>query len=256
MRITQIPLLRDNYGYLVICEKTHQAVIVDPSEGEPVWRRVQEEGVELTAILNTHHHRDHTGGNEYLLQQKPDLAVFGAKVDEDRIPGITHRLVEGNEIRVGEEIGTVLFIPGHTRGHIGFVFSGKLFSGDALFTGGCGRVFEGTPEEMTNSLRKLRDLSRDTLVYCGHEYTEKNLQFALTVEPGNEKIRRRLEEVQTLRARDEFTVPSRLDAELDTNPFLRWESDEIQRGLSERFPRVGTDPVSVFAKVRELKDAY
>ena len=256
MKIVQIPLLSDNYGYLVVCEKTNKAGIVDPSEGEPVWRRVQEEGVELTAILNTHHHRDHTGGNEYLLQQKPGLEVFGAKVDEDRIPGITHPLMEGDEVQVGEERGTVLFIPGHTRGHIAFVFPGKLFSGDALFAGGCGRVFEGTPEQMTSSLGKLRGLSRETMVYCGHEYTEKNLQFALTVEPNNEKIRNRLAAVQELRARDQFTVPSRLGEELETNPFLRWESDEIKAGLSERFPGLGTDPVSVFAKVRELKDVY
>lgn len=255
MKIAPIPLLKDNYGYLLICEKTRQAGIVDPSEGEPVWRRVQDEGVHLKAILNTHHHRDHTGGNEYLLRQKP-LEVYGAKVDEDRIPGITRPLEEGDEVRVGEERGTVLFIPGHTRGHIAFLFPGRLFSGDALFAGGCGRVFEGTPEQMKTSLGKLRDLPADTLVYCGHEYTEKNLQFALTVEPGNDRIRRRLDQVQDLRARSRFTVPSRLGDELDTNPFLRWESEAIQASLSERFPGVGTDPVSVFAKVRELKDAY
>lgn len=256
MKIIPIPLLKDNYGYLLVCEATNRAAIVDPSEGEPVLRRVEEEGVELISILNTHHHRDHTGGNAYLLQQKPELEVFGARVDQDRIPGITHPLAEGDEVQVGEERGTVLFIPGHTRGHIGFLFSGSLFSGDALFAGGCGRVFEGTPEQMTDSLGKLRSLSGDTLVYCGHEYTEKNLQFALTVEPNNPKVRRRLEEVQGLRVRDQFTVPSRLGDELETNPFLRWESEEIKAGLSERFPGVGTDPVAVFAKVRELKDAY
>ncbi len=256
MRIVPIPLLADNYGYLVICEKTNRAGIVDPSEGEPVWHRVREEGVELVAILNTHHHRDHTGGNAYLLGQKPGLTVFGAKADEERIPGITHALEEGDEVRVGEERGRVLFVPGHTRGHIAFVFPGRLFSGDALFAGGCGRVFEGNPEQMTRSLGKLRDLSDDTLVYCGHEYTEKNLQFALTVEPRNEKIRQRLEAVRALRAREQFTVPSRLGDELETNPFLRWESDEIKAGLAARFPGQGTDPVSVFAKVRELKDAY
>lgn len=256
MKILQIPLLTDNYGYLLICEKTNKAGIVDPSEGEPVWRQAEEEGVELTAILNTHHHRDHTGGNEYLLQRKPELKVFGARVDEERIPGITHPLIEGDEVRVGEERATVLFIPGHTRGHIAFLFPGKLFSGDALFTGGCGRVFEGTPEQMTGSLDKLRKLSGETLIYCGHEYTEKNLQFALTMEPNNPKIRERLVAVQELRAREQFTVPSQLKDELETNPFLRWESDEIKANLSGRFPGHGTDPVSVFAKVRELKDAY
>ena len=154
MKIVQIPLLKDNYGYLVICEKTNKAGIVDPSEGEPVWRRVQEEGVELIAILNTHHHRDHTGGNEYLLRQKPELEVFGAKVDEDRIPGITHTLKEGDEVQVGEERGSVLFIPGHTRGHIAFVFPGRLFSGDALFTGGCGRVRAAAPSATAGCRRR------------------------------------------------------------------------------------------------------
>ena len=178
MKIVQIPLLQDNYGYLLICEKTNQAGVVDPSEGEPVWKRVQEEGVDFKSILNTHHHRDHTGGNEYLLQQAR-LEVYGSQVDEDRIPGITRPVKEGDEVTVGEERGTVLFIPGHTRGHIAFLFGNKLFSGDCLFTAGCGRVFEGTADQMKGSLAKLRDLPGDTLVYCGHEYTEKNLQFAL-----------------------------------------------------------------------------
>jgi hydroxyacylglutathione hydrolase len=250
MRIVQIPLLKDNYGYLLICEKTNQAGIVDPSEGEPVWRRVQEEGVDFRAILNTHHHRDHTGGNEYLLQ-KARLEVYGAQVDEDRIPGITRPVKEGDEVKVGEEKGTVLFIPGHTRGHIAFLFGNKLFSGDCLFTAGCGRVFEGTAEQMKASLAKLRDLPGDTLVYCGHEYTEKNLQFALTVEPNNDKVKERLAAVQALRAKKQFTVPAKLEDELATNPFLRWESAELQKNLA-----VGTDAVAVFARTRELKDSF
>jgi len=250
MRIVQIPLLKDNYGYLLICEKTNQAGIVDPSEGEPVWRQVQEEGVDFRAILNTHHHRDHTGGNEYLLQ-KARLDVYGSQVDEDRIPGITRPVQEGDEVRVGEERGTVLFIPGHTRGHIAFLFGNKLFSGDCLFTAGCGRVFEGTAEQMKSSLAKLRDLPGDTLVYCGHEYTEKNLQFALTVEPDNDRVKARLAEVQAIRAKSQFTVPAKLTDELATNPFLRWESVELQKNVG-----VGTDAVAVFAKTRALKDDF
>jgi len=250
MRIVQIPLLKDNYGYLLICEKTNQAGIVDPSEGKPVWRRVQEEGVDFRAILNTHHHRDHTGGNEYLLQ-KARLEVYGAQVDKDRIPGITRPVKEGDEVKVGEERGSVLFIPGHTRGHIAFLFDNKLFSGDCLFTAGCGRVFEGTAEQMKASLAKLRDLPGDTLVYCGHEYTEKNLQFALTVEPNNDKVKARLAKVQALRAKSQFTVPAKLEDELATNPFLRWESAELQKNVA-----VGTDAVAVFARTRELKDSF
>lgn len=250
MKVVQIPLLKDNYGYLLICEKTNEAAIVDPSEGEPVWRRVQEEGVDFKAILNTHHHRDHTGGNEYLLKKAP-LEVVGAKVDEERIPGITRPVEEGDEVRVGEERGKVLFIPGHTRGHIAFLFGNRLFSGDCLFTAGCGRVFEGTAEQMKASLEKLRSLPGDTLVYCGHEYTEKNLEFAHTVEPNNERIKRRLEEVRASRAKSEFTVPGTMADELATNPFLRWESAELQSNVG-----VGTDAVAVFARTRELKDGF
>jgi len=250
MRIVQIPLLKDNYGYLLVCEKTNQAAIVDPSEGEPVWKKVREEGVDFKAILNTHHHRDHTGGNEYLLQ-KAALEVYGAQVDEDRIPGITRPVKEGDEVRVGDERGRVIFIPGHTRGHIAFLFGNKLFSGDCLFTGGCGRVFEGTAEQMKTSLEKLRDLPGDTLVYCGHEYTEKNLEFARTVEPENDRIRERLAEVKALRAKSQFTVPGKMADELATNPFLRWESAELQKSLG-----VGADAVAVFARTRELKDSF
>lgn len=250
MRIVQIPLLKDNYGYLLICEKTNHAAVVDPSEGEPVWRTVQREGVDLRAILNTHHHRDHTGGNEYLLKQAR-LDVYGSQVDEDRIPGITRPVKEGDEVQVGEETGKVLFIPGHTRGHIAFLFGNKLFSGDCLFTAGCGRVFEGTAEQMKASLEKLRALPADTLVYCGHEYTEKNLEFACTVEPNNEQVRKRLEEVKSLRAKAQFTVPAKMGDELATNPFLRWESSELQRSLG-----VGEDAVAVFARTRELKDRF
>lgn len=250
MKVVQIPLLKDNYGYLLICEASNQAAIVDPSEGEPVWRRVQEEGVDLVAILNTHHHRDHTGGNEYLLQ-KGRLEVYGSQVDEDRIPGITRPIKEGDEVRVGEERGRVLFIPGHTRGHIAFLFGHRLFSGDCLFTAGCGRVFEGTAEQMKASLEKLRGLPGDTLVYCGHEYTEKNLEFARTVEPNNARTKERLEEVKALRAKSRFTVPGKMSDELATNPFLRWDSAELQKNLG-----VGEDAVAVFARTRELKDSF
>lgn len=157
MKIIQIPLLRDNYGYLIVCQKTNSAGVIDPSEAEPVLRRVEQEKVNLKAILNTHHHRDHTGGNEELLAHGK-LEVYGHKSDGGRIPGLTRAVDEGDEIEIGELHGKVLFIPGHTTGHIAYLFGGNLFCGDTLFAGGCGRLFEGTPEQMHASLKKLMTL--------------------------------------------------------------------------------------------------
>lgn len=255
MRIVQIPLLRDNYAYLIACEKTNEAAVVDPSEAEPVIRQVEKEKVILKAILNTHHHRDHTGGNPGLLEHG-SLRVYGHSVDKGRIPGLTDPLDEGNEIVIGELRAKVLFIPGHTKGHVAYLFENKLFCGDTLFTAGCGRLFEGTAEQMHNSLSRLQKLPADTLVYCGHEYTEKNLQFALTVEPNNREVTEKLRRVRSLREKGTSTVPSTMEEERETNPFLRWDSREIQATLKRRFPEIPLDPVSVFAKVRELKDSF
>jgi hydroxyacylglutathione hydrolase len=255
MKIVQIPLLRDNYGYLIICQKTNTAGIVDPSEAEPVLRRVELEKVTLKAILNTHHHRDHTGGNEGLLA-KQSLEVYGHKSDQGRIPGLSRGVDEGDEIVIGEERGSVLFIPGHTTGHVAYLFGNNLFCGDTLFTAGCGRLFEGTPKQMHGSLKKLMGLSDDTKVYCGHEYTESNLRFAMTLEPKNHKLVSRFERVQGLRARGASTVPSTIEEEKHTNPFLRWDSKEIQASLKAGSPGLRLDPVSVFATVRKLKDAF
>jgi hydroxyacylglutathione hydrolase len=255
MKIHQIPLLRDNYGYLLVCEKTNQAAVVDPSEAEPVLRKINEQKIDLKAILNTHHHRDHTGGNEGLLAgQRVD--VYGHRSDRDRIPGLTRGIDEGDVISIGDLTGEVLFIPGHTTGHIAYLFGDALFCGDTLFTAGCGRLFEGTPEQMHASLSKLMALRDDTRIFCGHEYTESNLRFALTVEPKNPKLVTRYERVQAQRARGLSTVPSSLEEEKQTNPFLRWDSKEIQATVRAKVPDQPMDPVSVFASVRKLKDAF
>lgn len=255
MKIIQIPLLRDNYGYLLVCEKTNRAAIVDPSEADPVLRRVEQEKVELAAILNTHHHRDHTGGNEGLLGQRK-LQVYGHQSDQGRIFGMTNGLAEGDEIRVGELTGKVFFIPGHTTGHVAYLFDNNLFCGDTLFTAGCGRLFEGTPEQMHASLKKLMALPDNTKVYCGHEYTESNLRFALSVEPNNPKLLARFERVQGQRTRGLATVPSTMEEEKLTNPFLRWDSKEIQASVIFAKPATGRDPVSIFGAVRKMKDAF
>jgi hydroxyacylglutathione hydrolase len=255
MRIREIPLLRDNYGYLLVCEKTNEAAIIDPSEAEPVLQRVEQEKVKLTTILNTHHHRDHTGGNEGLLASR-ELEAYGHESDQGRIPGLTHGTKEGDEIRIGELTGEVLFIPGHTTGHVAYLFDNALFCGDTLFAAGCGRLFEGTPEQMQASLSKLMALRDETKVYCGHEYTESNLRFALTLEPKNAKVVSRYERVQAQRVRGVPTVPSTLEEEKQTNPFLRWHSKEIQASLKAANPGQRMDPVAIFASVRKLKDAF
>ncbi|MDH3445067.1 MAG: hydroxyacylglutathione hydrolase [Deltaproteobacteria bacterium] len=255
MKIHQIPLLRDNYGYLLVCQKTNQAAIVDPSEAEPVLRKVQEEKANLIAILNTHHHRDHTGGNEGLLASRR-LDVYGHKSDQGRIPGLSHGVDDKDQIRIGELSGEVLFIPGHTTGHVAYLFGNALFCGDTLFTAGCGRLFEGTPEMMHGSLSRLMGLRDDTKIYCGHEYTESNLRFAITLEPKNPKLVSRYERVQAQRARGVSTVPSTLEEEKQSNPFLRWESKEIQASLKSAAAAQTMDPVSVFAGIRRLKDAF
>lgn len=255
MRIVQIPLLRDNYGYLAVCEKTGEAAIVDPSEADPVAARIEKEKVDAKSILNTHHHRDHTGGNAGLLERRP-LDVYGHLSDEKRIPGLTHPVDEDDVILVGRERGRVLFIPGHTTGHVAFLFGKNLFCGDTLFTAGCGRLFEGTPQQMLESLKKLKSLPADTLVWCGHEYTENNLKFALTLEPDNGKLRERMERVRAARAAHKSTVPATMAEEIETNPFLRWDSAEIKENLRKQFPELELNPVSVFAKVRQLKDQF
>lgn len=255
MKIHQIPLLRDNYGYLLVCDKTKLAAIVDPSEAEPVLRRVEQEKVEPAAILNTHHHRDHTGGNEGLLAAR-SMDVYAHKSDSGRIHGLTRGVDEGDTIEIGEMKGRVIFIPGHTTGHVAYLFENNLFCGDTLFTAGCGRLFEGTPEQMHESLKKLIDLPDHTRVYCGHEYTESNLRFALSVEPKNPKLVSRFERVQGLRARGVPTVPSTMEEERQTNPFLRWDSREIQASVKAAYPNVRFDPVSVFAAVRKMKDSF
>jgi hydroxyacylglutathione hydrolase len=255
MTVVQIPLLKDNYGYLIVCPDTGEAAIVDPSEGEPMIERADSEKVNLTSILNTHHHRDHTGGNSFLLERRP-LEVYGHSSDKARIPGLSRPLDEGDEVKVGKLTGKVFFIPGHTTGHIAYLFGESLFCGDTLFVAGCGRLFEGTAEQMLNSLSRLKALPDETQVYCGHEYTEKNLEFALTLEPGNPEVSAKLARVRELRARGVSTVPSTIREEKQTNPFFRWDSDEIKDHLEKQFPGLKLDPLSVFTQIRKLKDAF
>lgn len=255
MKIHQIPMLRDNYAYLLVCEKSRAAAIVDPSEADPALQRIEQEQVQLAAILNTHHHRDHTGGNEGILARHK-VDVYGHRSDEARIHGLTCGIDEADDVQIGEMKGKVFFVPGHTTGHVAYLFENNLFCGDTLFTAGCGRLFEGSPEQMHGSLKKLMDLADHTKVYCGHEYTESNLRFAMSVEPKNPKLASRFERVQGLRSRGAPTVPSTMEEEKQTNPFLRWDSKEIHASLKAADPHARLDPVAVFAAVRKMKDSF
>ncbi|MGH7821098.1 MAG: hydroxyacylglutathione hydrolase [Candidatus Binatia bacterium] len=258
MRVVPVPVLMDNYAYLVIDEGSREAAVVDPSEAGPVLDAVKREGLRLRAIWNTHHHWDHVGGNRDLLVAMPVLEVFGYAGDRSRIPGITHPVEDGGEFPFGSTRVRVLFIPAHTSGHVAYHLPEEqmVFTGDTLFAGGCGRLFEGNPGMMVESLARLASLPSDTAVYCGHEYTEKNLAFALTLEPGNGALREKYERVKQARGRGEATVPSTIGEELSTNPFLRSRSRELRRSVLARFPGTPDDPIEIFARTRELKDSY
>jgi hydroxyacylglutathione hydrolase len=232
LRVERIPTLRDNYTYLVICEATGEAAVIDAPEAAPVVERIEATGAKLKKVLSTHHHLDHSAANPELAKRY-DAPVFGHVSDAARIPGFSDGLEEGDRVSVGRETARVLFIPAHTRGHIAYVFDADLavFCGDTMFAAGCGRLFEGTPEMMFEAFAKLGALPDATRVFCGHEYTESNLRFAAHVEPGNAAVREKLARVQQLRrgaAADwhaatpaEMTIPSTLAEERATNPFLR-----------------------------------
>lgn len=257
MQIIRLNALSDNYIFLLYEPQQNIAAVVDPAEAEPVLQQLQQLGAELVAIFNTHHHHDHVGGNRQLMQQYPQVIVYGGAEDRGRIPGIQVFLQEGSRVNFGNRQAEVFFVPGHTRAHIAYYFPptnadepGELFCGDTLFAGGCGRLFEGTPAQMVDSLSKLRNLPDNTRVWCAHEYTLKNLQFALTVDSSNQELQSRLAEVKAARSRTDATIPSNLGIEKRTNPFLRWNQPRLQSVVKSQ------DPVQTFARLREMKDMF
>lgn len=237
--IYQIPLWEDNYIYIFYDQREQKTAVIDPGDFEPVDHFLTKKGLKLDRILNTHHHWDHTGGN-LKLKEKWNCPVYGFSGDSSRIPGITHTLKTGDSVSVGASQFEVIYTPGHTLGHI--VFWNKkqkiLFCGDTLFAMGCGRLFEGTAKQMFESLNKIKKLPPDTLVYCAHEYSLKNAEFALSIDPKNLNMKTRKQKFLNLRKKQKATVPFYLKEDLSTNPFL----------LSPTLKN--------FTKIRKLKDQY
>jgi len=257
MQVYRLPALSDNYIYVLHNPTHNTAAVVDPAEAHPVLHCLQELQAQLVAIFNTHHHQDHIGGNGKLLQKFPEAIVYGGAEDRGRIPGQQVFLQEGDRVSFADRDGEVLFVPGHTRAHIAYYFpptdpqgTGELFCGDTLFAGGCGRLFEGTPAQMMASLSKLRNLPDKTRVWCGHEYTLKNLQFALTVDSENSELQARLSEVKAARSKLEPTIPSWIDLEKCTNPFLRWDQPSLSAAVNSQ------NLLQTFTRLRQLKDQF
>ena len=249
----QLPVLRENYVYLTHDESTGMTAAIDPPEAPSVLRVLAERGWNLTHILNTHHHADHTGGN-LALKQATGCQIHGLSSARECIPGLDKTVSEGDEIELGDAVIRVMSVPGHTQNHLAYLFpeAKALLCGDTLFGMGCGRLLGGTAEHLWNSLRRIAGLSPETAIYCAHEYTENNGRFALTVEPENPALRARLEEVRDRRGRGLSTVPFRLREELATNPFLRTESQEIRSRLG--MPKASD--LAVFTRLRQLKDEF
>jgi hydroxyacylglutathione hydrolase len=256
MQIYRLPVLNDNYVFVLHDPVRNIAAVVDPAIAEPVLAKVEELGANLVAIFNTHHHGDHVGGNSAIIKKFPKAIVYGGEKDRDRIPHQQVFLKSGDRVTFGDREAQVFFVPGHTYAHIAYYFApidnegGELFCGDTLFAGGCGRLFEGTPAEMLNSLDRLRQLPDATRVWCAHEYTLGNLKFALTVDADNPDLKERMVTAQAIRQRGESTVPSTIGLEKRTNPFLRWDFPAIQRSAGLEIPD------RVFARIRGQKDNF
>jgi len=239
MKVEIIPCLQDNYSYLIIDESNNNACVVDPSEAKPIIDYINNKNINLKYILNTHHHFDHIGGNKE-LKKKYNSKVLGFKNDATRIPEIDI-LVEDNQIwKVDNFEAKIFHIPGHTKGHISFYFFKNkfIFTGDTLFSLGCGRIFEGTYQEMFNSLNRIKDLPKDTKIYCGHEYTLQNSKFCIKHDLNNLNLKKRILEINNKIKNNLPTIPSTIKEELECNIFLRAKNLET------------------FSKLRDLKDNF
>jgi len=261
MHVEAIPAFRDNYIWLLYGDNSRQAWVVDPGEAKPVLERLQEKQLLLEGVLLTHHHPDHDGGIPALRQSFPDLRIIGGLQSDSIHP--TERYPEGATIDVLGESFQLMEVPGHTLDHVAFycAHASLLFCGDTLFAGGCGRLFEGSAQQMHHSLSRIAILPEQTLSYCAHEYTMSNLRFALTVEPDNAALQQRMRDTEALRAKGLPTVPSFLSLELATNPFLRCHEPSIMaaaraRAETQQQHLSSEDPCAVFSIIRGWKDHF
>lgn len=256
LEIVPLPQLADNYGYLVFDPLSGRALVVDAAEASVALAAVAERQLKLEAVLSTHHHPDHVGGNLELAAAVPGLRVFGAAIDRARIPGLTDPIEDGGAVQVIGHVAELRYVPCHTRGHATYRFGRALFTGDTLFIGGAGRFFEGTASDMLRALYEvIGGLPDDTLIYCGHEYTEKNLDFALSLEPGNAALHAKRAEARALRRDGRPTVPSTLGEERSYNPFLRVSAPELLASVARLAPETPlADPAAVLGAVRAIKD--
>jgi len=253
MKIEIIPCLNDNYSYLIHDEISNTVAIVDPSEFIPCDTIISKNYKKLDFILNTHHHYDHVGGNEE-LKKKYNSKVLGFENDKNRIPQIDAVLKDNQEFKIGTLNFTTIFIPGHTRGHVAFYFKKErvVFSGDTLFSLGCGRVFEGTYKQMFQSLNKLKNLPGETKVYCGHEYTFKNLEFCLKFNPNNDFLKKKKDDIKLSLKNKKPTIPSTIADEIKANIFFRVNDPDVKKAINlENSP-----DIEIFTKLRDLKDNF
>ena len=252
MIVEIIPCLNDNYSYVIYEKETNTVSIVDPSEFE-ACDKVVSRYKKLDFILNTHHHADHVGAN-LELKKKYNSKILGSNADKNRIPGIDVLLIENQKQKIGNLEFETIFTPGHTKGHIAFFFGKEkiAFTGDTLFSLGCGRVFEGTYEEMFNSLNKIKNLPLNTKIYCGHEYTKSNLNFCLAYDSKNTFLKEKEIDIQKKLDSNQPTIPSTLGQEIKTNIFLRCGDPEIKHALGLK----DSSEIEVFSKLRDLKDSF
>ena len=251
--ISIIRCLSDNYSYLIKDKRTNLVGVVDPSEFNPVNLEISKTYKKLDFILNTHHHHDHVGGN-IDLKKKYNSKIICSSYDEKRIPGVDIKKSDGDQFSLGETDFKIIHIPGHTLGHIAF-YSQKnnlVFTGDTLFSLGCGRIFEGTFEQMFESLEKIKKLPKNTMMYCGHEYTKKNGQFCIGIDRENEKLQDRIKNIDNKTQKNLPTIPITLGEELETNIFLRCENKKIKNKLKMN----NASKLEVFTKLRNLKDQF